>query len=29
MYLMAFLLFIALVANSTMRPVHPKHHMIV
>ncbi|MFT4562856.1 MAG: MFS family permease [Gammaproteobacteria bacterium] len=27
MYLMAFLLFIALIANATMRPVHPKHHM--
>ena len=27
MYLMAFLLFIALVANGLMRPVHPKHHM--
>ncbi|MFT4582607.1 MAG: MFS family permease [Gammaproteobacteria bacterium] len=29
MYLMAFLLFIALIANATMRPVHPKHHMTV
>lgn len=27
MYLMAFLLFIALIANALMRPVHPKHHM--
>ncbi len=27
MYLMAFLLFIALVANALMRPVHPKHHL--
>lgn len=27
MYLMAALLFIALVSNATMRPVHPKHHM--
>jgi len=28
MYLMAFLLFIALVANALMRPVHSKHHLI-
>ena len=27
MYLMAGLLFIALLANATMHPVHPKHHM--
>ncbi len=27
MYLMAVLLFIALLANAFMRPVHPKHHM--
>jgi hypothetical protein len=27
MYLMAFLLFIALISNALMRPVHPKHHM--
>ena len=27
MYLMAFLLFIALVANGLMRPVDSKHHM--
>lgn len=27
MYLMAVLLFIALIANALMRPVHPKHHM--
>ncbi len=27
MYLMAALLFIALVSNAFMRPVHPKHHM--
>lgn len=27
MYLMAFLLFIALLANAFMRPVHAKHHM--
>lgn len=27
MYLMAVLLFIALVANALMSPVHPKHHM--
>ncbi|MGH8598644.1 MAG: MFS transporter, partial [Gammaproteobacteria bacterium] len=28
MYLMATLLFVALLANAWMRPVHPKHHMI-
>ncbi len=27
MYLMAFLLFIALISNALMRPVHKKHHM--
>lgn len=27
MYLMAFLLLIALIANALMRPVNPKHHM--
>lgn len=27
MYLMAFLLFIALIANMLMRPVHPRHYM--
>lgn len=27
MYLMAVLLFFALLANAFMRPVHPKHHM--
>jgi MFS family permease len=27
MYLMATLLFIALISNALMRPVHPKHHM--
>ena len=27
MYLMAFLLFIALIANALMRPVDPRHHM--
>ena len=27
MYLMASLLFIALIANAMMRPVHPKHHL--
>ncbi len=27
MYLMAALLFIAMIANFFMRPVHPKHHM--
>ena len=27
MYLMAVLLFIALIANALMRPVHPTHHM--
>jgi MFS family permease len=27
MYLMAFLLFIALIANGLMKPVDPKHHM--
>lgn len=27
MYLMAVLLFVALLANAFMRPVHPKHHM--
>lgn len=27
MYLMAVLLFIALIANALMRPVHPKHYM--
>ncbi len=27
MYLMAVILFIALIANAAMRPVHPKHHM--
>lgn len=27
MYLMAVLLFVALIANAFMRPVHPKHHM--
>ena len=27
MYLMAFLLFIALIANARMHPVDPKHHM--
>lgn len=27
MYLMAVLLFVALLANAYMRPVHPKHHM--
>ncbi len=27
MYLMAFLLFIALIANARMHPVNPKHHM--
>jgi MFS family permease len=27
MYLMAALLFIALLANATIRPVHPRHHM--
>jgi len=27
MYLMALLLFIALIANGLMKPVHPKHHM--
>ena len=27
MYLMAFLLFIALIANALMRPVHSKHHL--
>ena len=27
MYLMAVLLFVALIANLTMRPVDPKHHM--
>lgn len=27
MYLMAGLLFLALIANATMRPVHPRHHM--
>ena len=27
MYLMAFLLFIALISNALMKPVHPKHHI--
>ena len=27
MYLMAVILFVALIANALMRPVHPKHHM--
>lgn len=27
MYLMAVILFVALIANATMRPVNPKHHM--
>ena len=27
MYLMAFLLFVALIANAFMKPVDPKHHM--
>ncbi|HIF51025.1 MAG TPA: MFS transporter [Thiotrichaceae bacterium] len=27
MYLMAVILFVALIANATMRPVSPKHHM--
>ncbi len=27
MYLMAFLLFLALIANALMRPVHPRHHI--
>ncbi len=27
MYLMAAILFVALIANATMRPVNPKHHM--
>ncbi len=27
MYLMAVLLFVALVSNALIRPVHPKHHM--
>ena len=27
MYLMAVILFIALIANATMRPVNSKHHM--
>ena len=27
MYLMAFLLFLALIANGLMKPVHRKHHM--
>jgi MFS family permease len=27
MFLMAFLLFIALIANLMMKPVHPRHHM--
>ncbi len=27
MYLMAFLLFVALLANAFMRPVRAKHHM--
>ncbi len=27
MYLMATILFVALIANATMRPVNPKHHM--
>ena len=27
MYLMAFLLFVALIANGLMKPVDPKHHM--
>jgi len=27
MYLMAVLLFVALIANACMRPVDPKHHM--
>ena len=27
MYLMAFLLFLALIANALMKPVHPRHHM--
>jgi MFS family permease len=27
MYLMAFLLFIALIANALMKPVHPRHHL--
>ncbi|MGR8919126.1 MAG: OFA family MFS transporter [Gammaproteobacteria bacterium] len=28
MYLMAFLLLLALIANALMRPVHPKNHMV-
>jgi hypothetical protein len=27
MYLMAGLLFVALLANAAMRPVDPRHHM--
>jgi hypothetical protein len=27
MYLMAMLLFVALIANALMKPVHPKHHL--
>jgi MFS family permease len=27
MYLMAVLLFVALIANALMRPVHPRHHL--
>ena len=27
MYLMAFLLFVALVSNALMKPVHPRHHL--
>ena len=27
MYLMAVILFVALIANATMRPVNSKHHM--
>jgi MFS family permease len=27
MYLMAALLFVALIANALMRPVHPRHHL--
>ena len=27
MYLMAFLLFLALVSNALMKPVHPRHHL--
>ena len=27
MYLMAFLLFLALVSNAMMKPVHPRHHL--